>query len=338
MLYNHVSIASVAHVDAPIRLSSADIMLRLQPTLERFGIRDNLLEDVAGIFERRIWEDGVMPSDAATMAAQKALAASGVAHEHIGILINTSVCRDYLEPSTASIIHGNLGLSDTCQNFDVGNACLAFLNGMDIAARMIERGDIEYALVGDGEVSNTFTERTIERMLSPDVTPEQFRNEFASLTLGSGSAAMVLGRSELLPNGHRFKGSVTRAATEFSHLCRGNMDRMVTDTRTLLVEGLKLAAKTFQAARAALGWVSGEMDEFVVHQISKVHTAAFIDLLGIDPKKVLTVFPELGNIGPASVPIALSKLAELGRLKKGSRIALMGIGSGLNCSMAEVEW
>lgn len=338
MLYQHVSIASVAHVDAPIRLSSADIMLRLQPTLERFGIRDNLLEDVAGIHERRIWAEGVMPSDAATMAAQKALAASGVAHEHIGILINTSVCRDYLEPSTASIVHGNLGLADTCQNFDVGNACLGFLNGMDIAARMIERGDIEYALVVDGEVSNTITERTIERMLSPDVTPDQFRNEFASLTLGSGSAAMVLGRSELLPNGHRFKGSVTRAASEFSHLCRGNMDRMVTDTRTLLVEGLKLAAKTFQAARAALGWVSGEMDEFVVHQISKVHTAAFIDLLGIDPRKVLTVFPEHGNIGPASVPIALSKLAELGRLKKGSRVALMGIGSGLNCSMAEVEW
>lgn len=338
MIFKHVSIASVAHVDAPIRLSSADIMLRLQPTLERFGIRENLLEDVAGIHERRIWADGMMPSDAATLAAQKALAASGVAHEHIGILINTSVCRDYLEPSTASIIHGNLGLADTCQNFDVGNACLAFLNGMDIAARMIEHGAIEYALVVDGEVSNTITERTIERMLSPEVTPEQFRSEFASLTLGSGAAAMVLGRSELLTDGHRYKGSVTRAATEFSHLCRGNMDRMVTDTRTLLVEGLKLAAKTFQAARAALGWVSGEMDEFVVHQISKVHTAAFVELLGIDPKKVLTVFPELGNIGPASVPIALSKLAELGRLKKGSRIALMGIGSGLNCSMAEVEW
>lgn len=338
MLYKHVSIASVAHVDAPVRLASADIMQRLQPTLERFGIRDNLLEDVAGIRERRIWAEAIQPSDAATLAAQKALAESGVEREHIGILINTSVCRDYLEPSTASIIHGNLGLADTCQNFDVGNACLAFLNGMDIAARMIERGDIEYALVVDGEVSNVITERTIERLLAPDASPDQFRNEFASLTLGSGSAAMVLGRSELLQNGHRFKGSVTRAATEFSHLCRGNMDKMVTDTRTLLVEGLKLAAKTFQAARAALGWAADELDEFVVHQISKVHTAAFVDLLGIDPKKVLTVFPEHGNIGPASVPIALSKLAEMGRLRKGSRIALMGIGSGLNCSMAEVEW
>src|SRR3546814_17584338 len=131
MLYHHVSVASVAHVDAPIRLSSADIMLRLQPTLERFGIRDNLLEDVAGIYERRVWEDGVMPSDAATRAAQKALAASGVAHEHIGILINTSVCRAYLEPSPASIIHGTLGLAATSQHFPIATPFPALPHRMD---------------------------------------------------------------------------------------------------------------------------------------------------------------------------------------------------------------
>ena len=338
MLYKHVAIASVNHVEAPLRLRSSEIMQRLAPVLEKLGIRDNLLEDVAGIHERRVWDGPVTPSDAATMAAQKALAASGVPHESIGVLINTSVCRDYLEPSTASIIHGNLGLADTCQNFDVGNACLAFLNGMDIAARMIERGDIEYALVVDGETSNTITESTIQRLIAPGSTPEDFRNEFASLTLGSGAAAMVLGRSELLPHGHPYLGSVTRAATQFSHLCRGNMDRMVTDTKTLLVEGLKLAAKTFQAARAAMGWVVDELDEFAIHQISRVHTAAFVELLGIDPKKVLAVFPEFGNVGPASVPIALSKLNQMGRLQKGKRVALLGIGSGLNCSMAEVVW
>jgi len=338
MLFQHVSIDSVAHIDAPVRLSSAEIVQRLQPALQRLGIRANLLEDVAGIRERRIWDGPMQVSDVATMAAQKALVASGVPHESIGILINTSVCRDYLEPSTASVVHGNLGLSDTCQNFDVGNACLAFLSGMDIAARMIERGEIEYALIVDGEVSNEITERTIDRLNSPDATADQFRQEFASLTLGSGAVAMVLGRRELLANGHRFLGGVTRAATEFSHLCRGNMDRMVTDTKTLLDEGLKLAAKTFQAAGAALGWVGSDLDEFVVHQVSKAHTDALVDLLGIDPMKVLTVFPEHGNIGPASLPVALSKLDEIGRLQKGKRVALMGIGSGLNCSMAEVVW
>ena len=338
MNYKHVAIASVVHIDAPRRLSSADIMERLQPTLDRLGIRENLLEEVAGINARRMWVGPMQPSQAATMAAQKALAESGVPHEKIGIIVNTSVCRDFLEPSTASIIHGNLGLADTCQNFDVGNACLAFLNGMDIAARMIERGDIDYALVVDGETADGISENTIQRLLQPDVTAEQFRNEFASLTLGSGAAAMVMARLELVPDGHRYLGCVTRAATNFSHLCRGNIDQMVTDTRMLLVEGLKLAAKTFQAARAALGWATDELDEFVIHQISKVHTSAICELLGIDPRKVLTIFPEFGNIGPASVPVVLSKLKELGRLQKGKRIALLGIGSGLNCSMAEVVW
>lgn len=338
MLFQHVSIDSVVHIDAPVRLGSADIVRRLEPALRRLAIRGDLLEEVAGIRERRVWGGPMPVSDAATLAGQKALAASGVPRASIGILINTSVCRDYLEPSTASVVHGNLGLADTCQNFDVGNACLAFLSGMEIAAHLIERGDIEYGLIVDGEVSDEITERTIERLNSPDATADQFRQEFASLTLGSGAAAMLLGRDELVANGHRFLGSVTRAATEFSHLCRGTMDRMVTDTKTLLDEGLKLAAKTFQAAGDALGWVTPELDEIVVHQVSKVHTAALVGLLGLDPTKVLTIYPEHGNIGPASVPVTLSKLDELGRLHKGTRVALMGIGSGLNCAMAEVLW
>jgi 3-oxoacyl-[acyl-carrier-protein] synthase III len=149
---------------------------------------------------------------------------------------------------------------------------------------------------------------------------------------------MVLARRELVPDAPRYKGGVTRAATQWNGLCRGNLDRMVTDTRMLLIEGLKLANLTFAAAKQALGWVVDELDEFVIHQVSQVHTQAFIKAFGIDPKKVLTIFAEHGNIGPASVPIVLSKLKELGRLKKGDRVALLGIGSGLNCSMAEVVW
>lgn len=338
MRFQNVSIASVAHIEAPHRITSAELAERLRPTLERLGMRGNLLEDVAGIRERRVFDLDTPPSEAAYQAAEKALAMAGVPRERIGILVNTSVCRDFLEPSTASIVHGRLGLAEHCQNFDVGNACLAFLNGMDIAARMIERGDIDYALIVNGENSRTITERTVERMLDPNITALQVRDEFASLTLGSGGAAMVMGRTDLLPEGHAYLGSVARSATQWHKLCYGNIDRMVTDTKMLLIEGLKLAAKTFQVARQAFGWVAQEIDEFVIHQVSRVHTEEFVALLGIDPKKVFTIFPEFGNIGPASVPIALSKLNEAGRLQKGKRVALMGIGSGLNCSMAEVVW
>ena len=338
MLFQNVSIASLAHIDAPRTLSSAEINERLRPTLDRLGIRADVLGDIAGIHSRRFWEDGTESSDAATLAAEKALAELDVPREKIGLLINTSVSRDYLEPSTASIVCGNLGLSDQCQNFDVANACLAFLNGMDIASRMIERGEIEYALVVDGETANLAYEKTMERLLAPDVTDEQFRQELATLTLGCGAVAMVLSRRDLAPDAPQYKGGISRAATEWNTLCRGNLDRRVTDTRMLMIEGMKLAAKTFQAARQALGWAVDELDEFVIHQVSQVHTNTLIKTIGIDPKKVFTIFAEHGNIGPASVPIVLSKLKEMGRLKKGSRIALLGIGSGLNCSMAEVVW
>ncbi|HEY0501921.1 MAG TPA: 3-oxoacyl-ACP synthase III, partial [Lysobacter sp.] len=147
MLFQHVAIAGLAHIDAPRRLTSDEIHARLKPTLDRLGIKYNVLEEVAGVRERRLWDGEVKASDAATLAGVKALADAGIDADRVGLLVNTSVSRDYLEPSTASIVSGNLRLPDTCQNFDVANACLAFLNGMDIASRMIERGEIDYALV-----------------------------------------------------------------------------------------------------------------------------------------------------------------------------------------------
>ena len=338
MLFKNVSIAGLAHIDAPHTLTSKEINERLKPTLDRLGIRTDVLGDIAGIHARRLWDADMLASDAATLAARKALEDAGIGADKIGLLVNTSVSRDYLEPSTASIVSGNLGVGDECMTFDVANACLAFINGMDIAARMLERGEIDYALIVDGETANLVYEKTLERMALPGVTADDFRNEMAALTLGCGAAAMVMARTELVPDAPRYRGGVTRSATEWNQLCRGNLDRMVTDTRMLLIEGIKLAQKTFVAAREALGWAVEELDQFVIHQVSQPHTAAFIKNFGIDPKKVMTIFGEHGNIGPASVPIVLSKLKELGRLKKGDRVALLGIGSGLNCSMAEVVW
>ena len=212
------------------------------------------------------------------------------------------------------------------------------LNGMDVAARMIERGEVDYGLIVDAESSRPITEATIERLSQPGVKKEQFRAEFASLTLGSGAAAVVMTSRKLAPLGHSYLGSVTRAATQFNRLCYGQMDRMVTDTRVLLTEGLKLATKTFSVARVALGWVVDELDQFIIHQVSKAHTDSLMKVLGLDPAKIFRIYPELGNIGPASVPIALAKAVEMGKIKRGDRVALLGIGSGLNCSMAEIVW
>ena len=112
---------------------------------------------------------------------------------------------------------------------------------------------------------------------------------------------------------------------------------MITNTKELLIRGLELAAKTYAKAQEVLQWSSKALDVLVLHQVSKVHTEQLAALLGLDLDKVLRIYPEFGNIGPAAVPIVLSKAIEEGQVKPGSCVALMGIGSGLNCSMAEIN-
>ena len=338
MKFDNVSILSVEREDAPHRITSAWIMEQLAPTTERLGIPSSLLEGLTGIAARKWWDEGVQPSEVATIAATSAIEAAGIERRQLGALVSTSVCRDYIEPSTACLVHGNLELGPDCLNFDVCNACLAFINAMDLVGMMIERGDIDYAIVVDGEGSRFAIEQTIQRLLKPETDEQTFRANFATLTLGSGAAAMVLGRTDQHPEGHRYLGGVSMAATEHNRLCVGQPDKMVTDTKPLLMEGLKLAGRTWARACEERGWSSGDLDLVAMHQVSKVHTEQWAGLGGLDLAKIHTIYPEYGNIGPAGIPVVLAQAVEQGKIDRGGRVALMGIGSGLNCTMAEVLW
>jgi len=329
------SVLAVAAVDAPVVVTSAEIDERLAATYQRVGLRPGLLERLVGIRERRWWSDGVTFADGAAMAGAKALAEAGIDAADIGVLVNTSVSRAHLEPSTAVTVHDALGLPTRCQNFDVANACLGFVNGMQIAGAMIEAGQVDYALVVNGEDARTVQENTLTRLSGSEATAAGIMDEFATLTLGSGAAAMVLGRSDRHPAGHRVVGGVTRASTQHHRLCVGDVQMMRTDSRGLLDAGLELSAALWADAAAEFDWAGG-MDRYVIHQISQVHTDALCTRLGIDPARVPRTFPTRGNIGPASVPYTLAGEAQ--ELVPGDRVLLMGIGSGLNASCTELRW
>lgn len=338
MNFENLSIVSVRHVDAPQVVTSAEIQSELSETMNRLGLPPNLLEGIAGIHERRFWNEQTEPSDAATMAAEIALEDADLDRSRLGILVNTSVCRDFIEPSTACLVHGNLKLPDTCMNFDVGNACLAFLNGMEVVGNMIERGQIDYGMVVDGESSRFLIESTIARLKRPETDMATFREEFASLTTGSGAVAMILARADLAPDGHRFRGTFSRAATDHNRLCLGQVDRGVTDTKGLLVAGVNLSKDTWAGAQEHLGFSEDDVDEYCLHQVSQRHAEQLAANLQIDLEKALLTVGQFGNIGPASVPIVMSKASDLGRIQSGDRVVLAGIGSGLNCTVGEVIW
>ncbi len=339
MFFTNVAIEAVACALPSTIISSADLEAQLADTMERLGIKPGLIEGLTGIRERRFWDADQQASDVATLAAERVLATSGIPRDRIGCLISTSVCKDYIEPSVASLVHGNLGLADHCINYDVGNACLGFVNAISSVGMMIDAGVVDYGLIVDGENSREVVEATVARLSQPEATPESFRDQFATLTLGSGAVAMIVCRKDLATSGHVVNGSVTRAATRHSRLCLGQRDYMTADASKVLIFGVELAKKTWDLAGSTLAnWSDAGIDAYMPHQVSQRNMDVLNEQLGLTPAKHHLNFPTLGNIGPAAVPITLSQAAESGRIQSGHHVALMGIGSGLNCSMMSVTW
>mgnify|MGYP001129738987 CR=1 FL=1 len=332
--FNNSAILSVVAVDAPEVVTSEHFDERLAPTLQRLGVRAGMLQQLAGIEERRWWPEDVSFTDAAAQAGGLALAEAGIAPEQIGLLIDTSVCRARLEPSAAVSVHHELGLPTSCLNFDLSNACLGFVNGMQMAAMMIDSGQIDYALIVDGEGSRTVQERTLARLQSESTTVAELFSDFATLTLGSGAAGMVMGPADRHPEGHAFVGGVGRAATEHNGLCQGDMERMVTDSNGLLLAGLDVAEAAWKDAEADFDW--DDVQHYVMHQVSTVHCGAMIQRLGLDPELVPLTFPTRGNIGPAAIPITLAMHQD--KIERGDRVILLGMGSGINAAAAEIRW
>ncbi len=333
--FRNTAVLAVQTADASRVISSDALDEALADTYSRVGLRPGLLERLAGIRERRWWADGVTFIEGAAMAGAKAISESGVDPAAIGVMINTSISRKYLEPSTAVAVHDALGLPRSCQNFDVTNACLGFVNGMEIAAAMIDSGFVEYALIVNGEDAQPVQERTIDRLSSPDTASRDVLSQFATLTLGSGAVAMVLGRADSHPEGHRLVGSVEPGgdgAPRAVH--RGQRHDADRPQGTPRRRPRPLPADV-GGRRGGLRLAQG-MARYVIHQVSKVHIQAICERLGIDPALVPDQFPTRGNLGPASVPFTLA--GEQDSLVGGDRVLLMGIGSGLNASCLEIAW
>ena len=331
---HNTAMLSVCAVEAPIVVPSSAFDDRLAATYQRVGMKPGMLAERAGVVERRWWPTDVSFADAAAMAGAKALAEAGIIPAQVGVMINTSVSRQYLEPSTAVAIHHQLGLPTSCLNFDLANACLGFVNAIQLAGNMIDAGQADYAVLVDAEGSRYTQEVTLGRLEREDATEADLRSQFATLTLGSGAAAVVLGRADRHPEGHRVVGGVSRAGTEHHDLCVGDLDRMRTDTKRLFEAGLALALETWRDAKAEFDWQG--IDWFVAHQTSVVHIRAMAAALGVDPSRFPLTLPTYGNMGPAAVPFTLARHAD--DLRSQDRILLLGIGSGLNTSYAEIIW
>ena len=344
MRFENVHIDSIAHVLPEEVITSESLELRIAPLYERLNLSVGRLELMSGIRERRFWPVGTRPSSVAARAGAAALERSGVERERIGCVIHASVCRDFLEPATASVVHRALELSDECTAFDLSNACLGFANAMVVAANMIEARSIDAALVVTGEDGRPLVEETLRELATnPDAGRAQLKRATASLTIGSGAAAMVLAHRSLSESPQRLTAAAVRSATEHVDLCHGDHGAgrdgplMETDSEAMLHAGNALAERTFADFLGETGWVRDDIEGVVTHQVGVAHRRLLLKTLDLDPERDFPTVERLGNVGSASLPITYSLAREEGFLRDDQRVALLGIGSGLQCCMLGLD-
>lgn len=348
MQYQNVCLEAFGYTLPDEIITSDEIERRLQPLYQRLRLPEGRLELMTGIQERRFWEPGVLPSSKSVESGEKAIQAAGIDRSHVGAMIHGSVCRDYLEPATACGVHHGLGLPRSCVIYDVSNACLGLMNGILQAANMIELGQIRSALVLGSEGSRQLVETTIETLNGNEsLTRNQIKSAVASLTIGSGSCAVVLADRELSQTGNRLLAATAQANTDHHHLCHSGRDEAVaggmqplmeTDSETLMHEGIATGADTFKQFLTVSGWTVDDIDKTVCHQVGAGHRKLMLESLGIATDGDYTTFQWLGNTGSVALPITMAIGLEKGHVVSGDRVALLGIGSGINCLMMAVEW
>jgi 3-oxoacyl-[acyl-carrier-protein] synthase-3 len=322
-------------------VTTAEIEHRLAPLYQRLRLPEGRLELMTGIRERRFFPPGTRPSTVSIESARKTIVASGIDPRYFGALVHGSVCRDFLEPATACRVHHGLGLPPDAMIYDVSNACLGLLNGIVQVASMIELGQIRAGVVVGTECGRSLVENTIATLNADEsLSRDSVKNSIASLTIGSASAAVVLCDEELSETQNRLTTAMVRCDTTQHELCqsRGLETYMQTDSEELMRQGVAAGSETFDRFLAAAGWEPDDIDRTFCHQVGVTHRKLLFESLGLNPEIDFATVETLGNTGSAALPVTMAIGIEQGRLRRGDRVAMLGIGSGINCLMLGVEW
>jgi 3-oxoacyl-[acyl-carrier-protein] synthase-3 len=113
---------------------------------------------------------------------------------------------------------------------------------------------------------------------------------------------------------------------------------MTTDAAAVLEHGVALGRATWDALLSELGWTASSIDAVISHQVGATHRDAILKALAIAPERDFVAYDALGNTGSCALPLAAALAEQRGFLTAGQRVALLGIGSGLSCTMLGVEW
>jgi 3-oxoacyl-[acyl-carrier-protein] synthase-3 len=277
-----------------------------------------------GISSRYLAEPGATASELGLTAARRALEMAGVDGSEIDLIIVATSTPDFIFPSTACLIQGQLG-NKGATAFDVQAVCSGFVYALGIADKFIGSGSHKKALVIGTEV--------FSRILD-------WNDRGTCVLFGDGAGAVVLEASDtpgILATALHADGSQSGILNVPGQICNGQVTgdpflRM--DGQAVFKFAVRVLADVAEEVCATAGIRSSEVDWLIPHQANIRIIDATGRKLGIDRNKVIVTVDRHGNTSAASVPLALDEAVRDGRIQRGQKVLLEGVGGGFTWGAA----
>lgn len=290
---------------------------------------DEWIVSRTGIRSRFLATPGTTSSELGRVAAQHALEMAGVAASDIDLIIVATSTPDFIFPSTACLIQNKLGSSKGAAAFDVQAVCSGFVYALGIAEKFIRSGSHSKALVIGAEV--------FSRILD-------WNDRGTCVLFGDGAGAVVLEAADkpgILASALHADGSQNGILNVPGQVCGGQ----VTGDPFLRMDGqavFKFAVRVLSEVAAEVcqeaGLETSTVDWLIPHQANIRILDATAKKLGVDRSKVIVTVDRHGNTSAASVPLALDEAVRDGRIRRGQRVLLEGVGGGFTWGATLLEF
>lgn len=289
---------------------------------------DEWIVSRTGIRSRHLAAPGQTSSELGLEAARRALDMAGTQPEDLDLIIVATSTPDFIFPSTACLLQGKLGNRGAAA-FDVQAVCSGFTYALAIAEKFIRSGSHRKALVVGAEV--------FSRILD-------WQDRTTCVLFGDGAGAVILEASEtpgILATALHADGSQNHILNVPGQVCGG----LVTGDPFLRMDGqavfkfaVRVLADVAEEVCATAGVASAEVDWLIPHQANIRIIDATSKKLGLQRERVVVTVDRHGNTSAASVPLALDEAVRDGRIGRGQKVLLEGVGGGFTWGAALLEF
>lgn len=290
----------------------------------RYGLTADWIIERTGVESRRILdlEKGETLLDLVAKSSRDALEVAGRTAEEIDMVIVATITPDNVFPAQSAALADAIGVPQRAVIYDLSAACTGFVTAMGQAAGAIEAGRSQLALVVGGEALSR-------------ITP--FDDPKAAPLFGDAAGAVVVGPVETGGIGPLVAGYDHQYRILYSERDDGNVIRM--RGRETYTNAVSRMSEVILESLAQRGATLDDVALLVPHQANIRIVQAVGEKLGIPPDRVSTQIADVGNTSAASIPLALRREYDAGRLADGGLIAMAGFGGGFIYSAitAEIE-